>query len=334
MPPRRSTRVASASLETAPVESLPVKRKRGQTLEPHNIELEEGDDVESKPKRGKRGSSVVKPSRPPRRSSRAATASLETAPVESLPIKQKRGQTIQSHILEEEEIKLEEEEEVDANLKRADIDEEAPPISNGRRTADEDEDFKPIRRGRKVPTARKVKVTTKKSIKATVIEDSDDDSDIQPPPVAQPRSQHDEAANAAHVVTNTMPAAEEEERSLFDPPPMPVPSNLPRAIPEEPTGPKSRLVIHKMVLVNFKSYAGRQEIGPFHKVNYHLDNLLQLKLTFSMPTTVVLLHCGSQRIRKIQYHRCSLICIRIPRFEDEAGQDIRTHPHFCKFPRS
>jgi len=32
------------------------------------------------------------------------------------------------------------------------------------------------------------------------------------------------------------------------------------------TGPKSRLVIHKMALVNFKSYKGRQEIGPFHKV--------------------------------------------------------------------
>lgn len=28
---------------------------------------------------------------------------------------------------------------------------------------------------------------------------------------------------------------------------------------------KPRLVIEKMVLVNFKSYAGRQEIGPFHK---------------------------------------------------------------------
>ncbi|KAI6012790.1 RecF/RecN/SMC N terminal domain-containing protein [Pisolithus orientalis] len=34
---------------------------------------------------------------------------------------------------------------------------------------------------------------------------------------------------------------------------------------EEPSGPRSRLVIHKMALVNFKSYAGRQEIGPFHK---------------------------------------------------------------------
>ncbi|CAE6477337.1 unnamed protein product [Rhizoctonia solani] len=35
--------------------------------------------------------------------------------------------------------------------------------------------------------------------------------------------------------------------------------------PKAPVGPKKRLVIHKMALVNFKSYAGRQEIGPFHK---------------------------------------------------------------------
>ncbi|GJJ13220.1 hypothetical protein Clacol_007471 [Clathrus columnatus] len=34
---------------------------------------------------------------------------------------------------------------------------------------------------------------------------------------------------------------------------------------DEPQGPKPRLVIYKLVLVDFKSYAGRQEIGPFHK---------------------------------------------------------------------
>lgn len=38
--------------------------------------------------------------------------------------------------------------------------------------------------------------------------------------------------------------------------------------PEESKGPKPRLVIHKIVLVNFKSYAGRGEIGPFHKVRH------------------------------------------------------------------
>jgi hypothetical protein len=63
-----------------------------------------------------------------------------------------------------------------------------------------------------------------------------------------------------------MPAAEEDEKSLFDPSPMPGPSSFSQSMPEEPAGPKSRLVIHKMVLINFKSYAGRQEIGPFHKV--------------------------------------------------------------------
>jgi structural maintenance of chromosome 4 len=37
------------------------------------------------------------------------------------------------------------------------------------------------------------------------------------------------------------------------------------AEPAAPKGPTPRLTIHKLVLVNFKSYAGRQEIGPFHK---------------------------------------------------------------------
>ena len=64
---------------------------------------------------------------------------------------------------------------------------------------------------------------------------------------------------------------EEEERSLLDPNVPLTPIRSPRKsqvapVIEEPQGPKSRLVIHKMALVNFKSYAGRQEIGPFHKV--------------------------------------------------------------------
>ena len=33
---------------------------------------------------------------------------------------------------------------------------------------------------------------------------------------------------------------------------------------EESTGPTSRTVIQYLVLINFKSYAGRQEVGPFH----------------------------------------------------------------------
>lgn len=39
---------------------------------------------------------------------------------------------------------------------------------------------------------------------------------------------------------------------------------MPQAAPVEPTGPKSRIVLTYLVLTNFKSYAGRQEVGPFH----------------------------------------------------------------------
>ncbi|KAI9872378.1 MAG: hypothetical protein M1830_001712, partial [Pleopsidium flavum] len=35
-------------------------------------------------------------------------------------------------------------------------------------------------------------------------------------------------------------------------------------VPQEPTAPKARMVITHLVLTNFKSYAGRQEVGPFH----------------------------------------------------------------------
>ncbi|KIW89533.1 uncharacterized protein Z519_09689 [Cladophialophora bantiana CBS 173.52] len=39
-----------------------------------------------------------------------------------------------------------------------------------------------------------------------------------------------------------------------------------QAVPsaEEPTGPSSRMVIRQLVMTNFKSYAGRQVVGPFH----------------------------------------------------------------------
>ncbi|KAI9453551.1 RecF/RecN/SMC N terminal domain-containing protein [Lactarius psammicola] len=58
----------------------------------------------------------------------------------------------------------------------------------------------------------------------------------------------------------------EEEKSLLDDLPI-SPAKARHAPPplEEPKGPHPRLVIHKLVLVNFKSYADRQEIGPFHK---------------------------------------------------------------------
>ncbi|KAI9566365.1 RecF/RecN/SMC [Boletus coccyginus] len=57
---------------------------------------------------------------------------------------------------------------------------------------------------------------------------------------------------------------QEEERSLLEPRVRTQTQSQPPPV-EEVKVPRARLVIHKMVLVNFKSYAGRQEIGPFHK---------------------------------------------------------------------
>ncbi|KAI0673837.1 RecF/RecN/SMC protein [Trametes maxima] len=75
-----------------------------------------------------------------------------------------------------------------------------------------------------------------------------------------------EAVSAAVLNDEATQSPVEEEHSLLDPPLSSIPRQPSQsAIPEEPQGPKPRLVIHKMALVNFKSYAGRQEIGPFHK---------------------------------------------------------------------
>ncbi|KAL0952089.1 hypothetical protein HGRIS_008725 [Hohenbuehelia grisea] len=72
-----------------------------------------------------------------------------------------------------------------------------------------------------------------------------------------------ESAQAKSEASEAEPQ-EDEEKSLLEQAVKPAPlSQAPAA--EEPQEPKSRLVIHKLALINFKSYAGRQEIGPFHK---------------------------------------------------------------------
>lgn len=316
MPPRRSSRAASATRET-PIEPLPIKRKRGQAAEPDNQEKENVAKVPSRTRRSVSARPSVTPASKARRSTRSKTSLPELPETENeeheeqsdaLPPVKKARPSI-DHV-DEEEMKLEEDDEVEAKPKRGkrgsslakpsqpvamDIDEEA--LDGHRSTAkaregtsskstlqsddemlphseSEEDDVKPVRKGRR---ARKPKVTVKQTTKTTVIENSDDD--IEAPPSAQPHSQHN---GAAQVVSNLTPEIEEEEeKSLFDLPPMPEPSSLPQTIPEEPAGPKSRLVIHKMALINFKSYAGRQEIGPFHKViNIRQTTVMKINLFF------------------------------------------------------
>lgn len=85
------------------------------------------------------------------------------------------------------------------------------------------------------------------------------------PPSPTPVSEHSDYKTAAQSTPGSFGTATDATPNT----PLPqIPQAIPLPMPEMPAGPgkpKPRLTIHKLVLVNFKSYAGRQEIGPFHK---------------------------------------------------------------------
>ena len=117
-------------------------------------------------------------------------------------------------------------------------------------------------------------------------------------------------------------AEEEEERSLLEPRARPQTLSQPPPV-EEDQGPKSRLVIHKMVLINFKSYAGRQEIGPFHKVRL-------VDFTLNYPFSYVLLvDRWSKRLGKIKHDRCTTIRVPVPRIQNASREALGVDPQLC-----
>lgn len=104
---------------------------------------------------------------------------------------------------------------------------------------------------------------------------SSSSSKVKPHPVKQQISdeEHDLDSDLSDVSFKEARSATPEPNvaasPTSDPPQTPSCSLLKQlaspAKPAAPAGPLKRLVIHKMVLNDFKSYAGRQEIGPFHK---------------------------------------------------------------------
>ncbi|KAF8633608.1 hypothetical protein AX15_001396 [Amanita polypyramis BW_CC] len=159
--------------------------------------------------------------------------------------------------------------------KRSSIPEEHPSTT----TAESDSDDKDIKRpevkkGRKL-VSRKTNNKHRKQQNDGASEEVEQDEKETPAPNAnanesdvddelpdfKPKSSPKKQRQPAR---EPIEEGEEEEKSLFEPPPVaPAPNAM--LPPEEPSDPKSRLMIHKMALVNFKSYAGRQVIGPFHK---------------------------------------------------------------------
>ncbi|KAH9837376.1 RecF/RecN/SMC [Rhodofomes roseus] len=166
---------------------------------------------------------------PPRRSSRSTRASVEPVAEVKAPVpKRKRGEAPEQ---EQENIK--------------------PPSRTRRSTS----------AAPNVASTSKGRTSTRLRTSLQQVPESDEDGveEVPHPSKKSPEAGLDVAADHA-------PEEQEEEKSLLDPPgtPKSQPQTIP-PVPEEPQGPKARLVIHKIALVNFKSYAGRQEIGPFHK---------------------------------------------------------------------
>ncbi|KAJ7647405.1 RecF/RecN/SMC [Roridomyces roridus] len=282
MPPRRSSRATAASVDISPPETLPAKRKREDPREKENRQSKsrsskdlqeipesdvdnedeqdspppvkksrpsldpESDDDEPQPKsRTKaRGKKDAEAARPARKAAKMIVADDSEDEAEELgsddeDVKPKRKQAAAksrraTHVSDEEVSA----EEVDAS----DFEEEMDAKPAAKKT-----------KGKRGPTKPKPKVAPAKSrVSAT-------------PARAEPGRPSVAAAPIPSRQEEGEGEEDEEEKSLFDPPPMPTPSQLAPPVDEEPAGPKSRLVIHMMALVNFKSYAGRQEIGPFHK---------------------------------------------------------------------
>jgi hypothetical protein len=87
------------------------------------------------------------------------------------------------------------------------------------------------------------------------------------PPTKKKRLIHpDEEENEEYESSSQTPSSFEklDRKVSFAPSKEKPPS---QDIDDDSKKKQSRLVMKKMVLNNFKSYAGRQVIGPFHKVN-------------------------------------------------------------------
>ena len=173
-----------------------------------------------------------------------------------------------------------------AAASRRPIKKTAPPPETIVVSDDEEEEVKPSRsrKGSARPQTAKSKASARKPVvlsddeeeeqEEAGVEEAEREEPVSvPPPAVKDKANLVESSDAEEADVAIKPVAEhvskeeeEEEKSLLDPPrtPKAQPQIIP-SIPEEPQGPRARLVIHKMALVNFKSYAGRQEIGPFHK---------------------------------------------------------------------
>ncbi|KAJ3853636.1 RecF/RecN/SMC [Lentinula lateritia] len=190
---------------------------------------------------------------PPRRSSRSRTSS-ESALVESTPVKRKRSQQPVNNLEEKENLR-----KPPSSSRRGSSSHLSNVVSTQSKTSTRREPAEPIVEEEEVSETDQeeeedeVQPPRKKKRPSLEKGDEEEDKDTE---AGRPRrtSQTAKRGRASRAPALLQPRSGRPQK----------PSQA-KAVPEEPKGPQSRLVIHKLALVNFKSYAGRQEIGPFHK---------------------------------------------------------------------
>ncbi|KJA28395.1 hypothetical protein HYPSUDRAFT_102494, partial [Hypholoma sublateritium FD-334 SS-4] len=145
MPPRRSSRAPGPAEDPAPVDSLPTKRKRGQTAE---VEPDVEKENATKPASRTRRSVSAKPNSAVASGSRRSTRSKVSLPdvaesggeeQEDAPPVKKARPSVESMV--EERVKVERDDDTTVSK----------PRQAGESEEDDEEDFKPIK-GRRAAT--------------------------------------------------------------------------------------------------------------------------------------------------------------------------------------
>jgi structural maintenance of chromosome 4 len=282
MPPRRSARAVS-STSRIPSESPAPSDASSAASE------EEEVPATAKPtRRTSKAKAAPVPAPAPTRRSRRITQdslALEEEQEEETPVKPKRkGKAVK---VKEEPVEVEEEEETQREIR------ESTPV--GSHVASEDVEPTPVPKKVSRPAPRATLDVFNSTAPTQTDEDEMEEATpmpnrIRPAPAVEEEDEDEEEEEEeeedftqhlpqGHLASTAKPRYKKPQ--LLQPPsPTPIsehsdttpgpqiPQAIPLPMPEMPAGPskpKPRLTIHKLVLVNFKSYAGRQEIGPFHK---------------------------------------------------------------------
>ena len=297
MPPRRSARAVSTASSKAPA----AKRSRKQTVQPSQDSEEdesgfpgeesgeeEEEQGEQPTKSNKAESSRTKPvaaHAPKRRNARLSMASdvsahsSEASPVTKVPGGALKGEKTVSEDEEDEKEEEEEEEEDETHIPTKGRAPTKPPVKGKTKVVESDEEVED-EDVEDTPAPQRTSVASTSSHLPIPPKDLDQTPSKAPQQPFHDTEDENDADEAEKTITMDSPPEladipvptpiRQHPNPFASPSRRPATPSRPAAFSSQPAPPprsvpKPRLTIHKLVLVNFKSYAGRQEIGPFHK---------------------------------------------------------------------